>query len=446
MIIISEMKNKKVLVFGLGKTGIGAIKSLLASEADVIASDDNSENLNSLKNAFPSIKTALPSEVNFNEIDLLVLSPGVPIAPHNAHAVFVNAKKHGVKICSDLDLLFQAAPNAKYIGITGTNGKSTTSALIAHTLKELGVKTELGGNIGTSVLELSKLDSDGVYVIETSSYQLDLITDIKFDISIFLNLTPDHIDRHGSMEAYKQAKVRIFEHQKGEKLKIISKDYPILDDVVKKFPDAKTFSTKTNADYSFKNRVLTFENNPYSFTDYQFLLGEHNEENIASAFAAVNAIVNNPVAVSKAIKSFKGLRHRNQEIFRIGNLVFVNDSKATNAEAAEKAILCYENIYLILGGVPKEGGIEYLSPHFKRVKEALLIGEASDSFAETLSRQNVTHSKLGTLDAALEYVKNKKITDGVVLLSPACASFDQFKNFEHRGEEFERMVKEKFGG
>ena len=445
MIIIPNMKNKTVLVFGLGKTGIGAIKSLIESEACVIASDDNFENIAKLSKDFPVIKTFSPSEIDFSALDLVVLSPGVPIAPHNQHYVYAKAKKHNIKICSDLDLLFQAAPSAIYVGITGTNGKSTTSALLKHVLNELGVKVQLGGNIGTSVLELSKLESDGVYVIETSSYQLDLITDVKFDISIFLNLTPDHLDRHGSMDAYKAAKVRIFENQKGMSLKILSKDYPILSDLTQRFKDVKTFSTTKLADYFFRDRVLTFDENKYSFKDYTLLPGQHNEENIAAVFAAANAICDKPNLIVQAIKSFKGLRHRNQEIFRNGNLVFVNDSKATNAEAAEKAILCYDDIYLILGGVAKEGGIEYLKPHFGRIKQALLIGEASDQFALTLAKSNVPHHKLGTLDAALEYVKKLNINNGVVLLSPACASFDQFKNFEHRGEEFERMVNEKFG-
>ena len=434
MITSKNFQNKTYYVFGLSRTGKGAIKCLQASGAKVYAWDDNAENVKSVDSTQAEFIT--PSEMDWAKIDYLVLSPGIPIIGDNANKVVRFAKENNVEIISDLDLLYQACPDAKYIGITGTNGKSTTTALVGHILKNCGYKVCVGGNIGVSVLELELLGADGIYVIEASSFQLDISNHIRFNIAAVVNITPDHLDRHLTMENYIAAKERILRNQTADDIAIISKDYSI----PFKGKNLVSMSCKTEANVTCKDRIITDGNKIFDLTDMKFLPGKHNEENIVAAYTICTRFGANPEDVIKHSKTFAGLEHRIEFVLEKNGLKFINDSKATNADAAEKALLCFDNIYWILGGVAKTDGIDSLAPLFKKIKKAYLIGKAQDRFAHTLSSANCIFEKVGTIEAALDKIKAENHNSGVVLLSPACASYDQFKDFEHRGRVFKELV------
>ncbi len=440
--------GKTVLIFGVSRTGISAIKSMIASGANVVVSDDNLMHLEKVQEQFPNITTASLQDVNWSEVKFLLLSPGVPLYAPIVHPVVEFAKKHNVEIIADFDVLYMACPTANFIGITGTNGKSTTTALIGHVLSACGQKAQVGGNIGISPLELTPQD-DGVYVLELSSYQLDLIQSMHLDTALFINITPDHIDRHGTFQRYLEAKAKIFTMLSPQGIGVASLDYEEARNIADKAPVKITFSTKTkDADIYIKDRVLTdnIKGLEFSFADYTSLPGEHNEENIAAAYAICVAQGLKPLEVVAAIKSFTGLKHRIETILQSSRYTFINDSKATNADAAEKALRCYEQIYWIAGGIAKDGGIDGILPLIKeRVRLTLLIGHAQEQFADALAKLQLPFIKCGTLDQALNFLYEQANANGIVLLSPACASLDQFKDYEHRGDEFIRLVNEKFG-
>lgn len=445
MIKIPAIENKKFHVIGLGKTGIGAIKALHQSGAIVSAWDDSQASRDKVKETCSFLIFLDNHQVDSN-IDCIFMSPGVPMLGEQAHPIVQRAKECGIKIISDFDLLYLSAPTAKYIGITGTNGKSTTTALIAHILQCNNKKFEMGGNIGRSVLDLSSMDSDGIYVLEASSYQLDLANEIKFTTAILLNISPDHLDRHLTMENYIEAKRKIFARQQANDCAIISSDYPALSYILNELPSAVTISTKnSSAKIYIKNKILWDKINHLQFNlqDMQYLPGEHNDENIAAAYAAALSVGCDPKNIIAAVKSFTGLEHRLQLIGNYNGMAFVNDSKGTNADSTEKALQSFDNIIWIAGGLAKVGGISTLRDLFSKVNEAFLIGEAMDDFANELESAGVAYVKSGTLEQALHDIKTRH-NNGVVLLSPACASWDQFKSFEHRGEEFCRLVKEIF--
>ncbi len=435
MITSKNFQNKTYYVFGLSRTGKGAVKCLHASGAKVYAWDDNLENVESIHGSHA--ECIAPEKMDWSKVDYLVLSPGVPIIGENANQVVKFAKETSIEIISDLDLLYQACPDAKYIGITGTNGKSTTTALVGHILKNCGYKVCVGGNIGNSVLELEQLGGDGVYVIEASSFQLDISSHIRFNIAAVINITPDHLDRHLTMENYVAAKERILRNQTDDDIAIISKDYII----PFKGKNLVSMSCKTEANVACKDRIITDSNKTFDLTDMKFLPGKHNEENIVAAYTICTKFGAKPEDVIKHLKTFAGLEHRIEFVLEKNGLKFINDSKATNADAAEKALRCFDNIYWILGGVAKTDGIDSLVPLFKKVKKAYLIGKAQDRFANTLSAANCNFEKVGTIEGALDKIRSENISSGVVLLSPACASYDQFKDFEHRGNAFKDWVK-----
>ena len=447
MIKCQPLKGKKVYIVGLGRTGIGAIASLLASGSQVFAWDDNQPSRDICLKKYPNITFSSPTELEWQKIDFVLLSPGIPTLPGKEHEVVNYANKHNVPIISDMDVLYLACPKAKYIAITGTNGKSTTTALIGHILTACNIQNQVGGNIGISVLELEPLAEDGVYVLETSSFQLDLLKFAKFNIALLLNITPDHLDRHGTMENYINAKLQIFRKQNDQDKAIISKDYPTTNAIIHKLDNVTSLSTIGKADVYMDNRILFDNNNKlqFDFNDYKFLPGKHNEENIAAAYAAVISLGVEAEKIVHAIKGFKGLAHRIELVLEKDNVKFINDSKATNADAAEKALNCFDDIYWILGGVAKEGGIESLSPLLSKIRHAFVIGKAQEEFSMFLNHKGCHHTKVGTIENALDEIKKLRLKNCVVLFSPACASFDQFKDYEHRGNEFKRLVMEKFG-
>jgi UDP-N-acetylmuramoylalanine--D-glutamate ligase len=424
MIPLPFLKDKTVGVFGLGKAGTSAIKALAASGANIVAWDDKSTCDYSLE------IEKWPWQI----LSYLVLSPGIPFTHPVPHKVVTLAQKHNVPIICDIELLYLSQSHVRFVGITGTNGKSTTTALIGHIIREANIACQVGGNIGISALELSPLGADGIYVIETSSYQLDLLDKTRFNVAILLNVTPDHLDRHGDMDGYIKAKNRIFRNQTSKDVAVIGVDNPH----TKKIAASNVTSARMIPISAFgKVDELGLGALPY-------LPGAHNKENIAAAYAACSALHIPHEKIITGIQSFKGLAHRMERVAEKNGVLFINDSKATNAEATEKALLSYDKpILWIAGGKAKEGGIEALKPLFPRIECAYLIGDAQDLFAETLDQNHVPFVRCGTLDKAVKqaYEKARTLSKATVLLSPACASFDQFKNFEERGEIFSNLVK-----
>lgn len=448
MIVSEKFKNKTYLVFGLGRTGLGAIKSLAKSGAKVFGWDDNAKNIEDAKLETDGSAVFLhPKDINWSEIDHIVLSPGIPFQEGHEHEVVALARALNKSIISDIDLLNQACPDATYIGITGTNGKSTTTALVGHILKEAGKTVQVGGNIGKAVMELDPLGEGDFYVLELSSYQLDLMNNVRINIAAFINITPDHLDRHITFENYLAAKLKIFNTQGVDDTAIISLDYPDTKLMHSTMGNTVSFSiVDREADICTEGAMLTDRLTGFStiLGSLQYLPGSHNLENIAVAYAISTTVGLSPKEIVSFIKSFKGLKHRMQTVLEKDGVRFINDSKATNANSVEKALNCFDKVYWIAGGMPKSDGISSLAPQFAKIKHAYLIGQAQEEFAKVLSSHNVEFDKCGTLDKALEMIKKEKLEEGVILFSPACASFDQYKDFEHRGEVFEKLVNEKF--
>ncbi len=445
--------GKNIVVFGMGRTGIASIKALIKSNANVIASDDFPLSLLNAKEQVPDVDAKNIDEINWSVQDFLLLSPGVPLYGAKMHAVVKMAKQNHVKIISDIDVLYLAMPSARYIGITGTNGKSTTTALIGHILQENGLKVQVGGNIGIPVLSLQS-DQESIYVLELSSFQLELLEFCYLDVSVFLNITPDHLDRHGDMQTYLDAKLNIFRRLQQKGQAIFSEDYHDLRDVCIDFTEKvglykHTFGVYNIADVYVNKRILHDRINGLSFDlrEHQFLPGRHNEENIAAAYLAALSMGCKPDLIINSIKSFKGLEHRMEFIGNFNGITFINDSKATNSDSASKALVCYDNIYWIAGGVAKSEGIESLIPIIKEnVKLTLLIGDAQEEFAKTLLLHKLPFYKVDTVEKALNFLKNLANIDiATVLFSPACASFDQFRDFEDRGKKFKTLVYQIFG-
>lgn len=427
--------GKHYAVVGMGKTGRATASALRESGATVVTWDD---------------KNAGPEETHYDQwdwarLDGIVMSPGIAWYYPQMHAIAVLAKQHEVPLIGDIELLYLAQPDAKYIAITGTNGKSTTTTLIAHVLKENGVKSCVGGNLGTPVLDLPEMGSDGTYVLELSSYQLDLVQTTRFQVALLLNLSPDHIDHHGSMERYIAAKKHIFDRQTKKDVAVIGVDDTLSDALAKEMRALKRqcvipigTTGKLASGVHVTGGILTnsfaLKEESGDLRTIKALQGQHNWQNAAAAYAACFAHGLSHEQIVRAMQSYPGLKHRMQWLGEIGGVQFVNDSKATNADAAEKALMTYDRIYWIAGGVAKEGGIESLRKYFPKVKHAYLIGEAAEQFGITLKGTPTTHSK--TLEAAFAQAVKDAPKGSAIVLAPACASFDQYTNFEVRGDAF----------
>ena len=456
--------NKRSIVFGLGLSGISAITFLLNKGYEVLAADDSQLSLLNLeKNAKSSAKSYSKlticknlDDINWSDIGQLILSPGVALTHPKPHKIVQLARQNNCPIIGDVELLYRFNPKTTYIGITGTNGKSTSTALTAHIFQANNIKHQFGGNIGVACLDLPDLGEQSC-ILEMSSYQLDLIDKTQFHIASLLNITPDHLDRHKDMAGYIAAKKRIFLNQKAGDFALINID----DEHCRKLYEnlnnnpnfkAKLIAISTNS--IVENGVsiigdILYENvinqTQYKLPNLPFLKGKHNAQNIAFAFT--NALLSGIPALNiiNSLTSFKGLAHRMQLIGNIGNINFINDSKATNATSTMQALQAYDNIYWILGGVAKSGGIEDLQPFFKKVKCAFLIGEATEEFAAILSKNQVKFYKCEKLDNAFnkayeEAKKNSDKSESNILLSPACSSFDQWRNFEERGNYFQQLA------
>ncbi len=456
MILPLSFRDKTVAVMGLGKSGVIAAAGLAAAGARVLTWDDTQAGRNEAAARGCRISDLL--QADWQAIAALVLSPGIPHTHPAPHPVAVAAKAAGVPIIGDVDLLVRTLPQARYIGITGTNGKSTTTALLGHILRSLERPVAVGGNLGVPALALDPMDADGTYVLELSSFQLDLTPSLASDIAVLTNISADHLDRHGGMAGYIAAKRRLFEQQRPGSAAVIGIDDPhsaelcdalASDSARRVLPISSVRRTRGGA-YAADGTLYDDtdgRNVPVlSLAEVPTLPGVHNHQNAAAAFAAARAADLDADAVAQAIRSYPGLPHRQELIAEIDGVRYINDSKATNADSAARALACYDTVYWIAGGKPKEGGLDLLAPYLRNVRHAFLIGEAAQAMRDDLARRGGPEATMsGDLDAALAAAHAMAQREGrsgaVVLLSPACASYDQFANFEARGDHFRRGVK-----
>ena len=460
MIPVDTCAGKKVAVFGLGQNGLATALALVAGGADVVAWDDNKlARKSAAKKNIPLVDLY---ESDWTDFDIFVPSPGVPLTNPTPHVLVEKAKASQIEILGDAELFArqiaaipEGSPRPKVIAVTGTNGKSTTTSLIAHALNFCGFRASAGGNLGNSILSLPPLTPDRFYVLELSSYQLDLTHTLKPNVAVFLNISEDHLDRHGGLEGYVQAKQRIFAHQDSQDLAVVGVDDCQSQKVCTKIsavggPTVVPISVGKalgRGAYAIDGMLYDGTVRPSAevidLRKIESLPGRHNWQNAIAAYVAVRRFVLDDRAIAKSFLSFSGLPHRLEQVRRIGNLTFVNDSKATNAEAASHALATYDHIFWIAGGVAKSGGIEPLAPLFPRIQKAYLIGDAAKAFAASLDR-HVPLRKCDNLKVAVEKAyadaRASRLEDAVILLSPACASFDQFRNFEERGEAFRIIV------
>ncbi|MBX3568431.1 MAG: UDP-N-acetylmuramoyl-L-alanine--D-glutamate ligase [Rhizobiaceae bacterium] len=453
MIPARSFSGKKVALFGLGGSGLATGRALVEGGAEVLAWDDNPDSV--AKAAAAGIVTGDLRAADWSGFASFVLSPGVPLTHPKPHWSVELARGAGVEVIGDIELFARertrAAPGAPFIAITGTNGKSTTTALTAHILRSAGRDTQMGGNIGRAVMTLDPLRADRFYVVECSSYQIDLSPSINPTAGILLNLTPDHLDRHGTMQHYAEVKERLVS---GSDLAIIGIDdiycAQIADRLEKAGKPVVRISKRlalADGYYADGTNLMEAIDGRYSRIGFLegigSLRGQHNAQNALAAVAACLKVGLDLGEIQSGLDTFPGLVHRMEQVGRKGRVLFVNDSKATNADAAAPALSSFPRIYWIAGGLPKEGGIETLRSFFPRIARAYLIGEAAPAFSATLG-EAVPYEISGTLDAAVEHAARDAAADEtgevVVLLSPACASFDQFKNFEVRGDAFRAAV------
>jgi UDP-N-acetylmuramoylalanine--D-glutamate ligase len=455
MIHVTVFSGKHVAVFGLGGSGLATCRALVAGGARVTAFDDSPQRVADTAKA--GIETADLRTLDWSDIAALVLTPGVPLTHPAPHWSARLAQQHGVEIIGDIELFCRehakAMPQAPFVAITGTNGKSTTTALIAHILRSAGRDVAMGGNIGVAILSLPPLAAATHYVVEVSSYQIDLAPSLAPTIGVFLNVTPDHIDRHGTLENYAAIKERLIA-KAATAVIAIDDDFTLAAAARRQSVDGNVVlvsaTGRPDDGIFFEDgklyRVGKDHGAPFAdLAGIGALRGRHNGQNAAAACAVAFALGLAPDAIQPALSSFPGLPHRIEEVGRRGKVIYVNDSKATNADSTEKALESFpSDIFWILGGKSKEGGIAALEPFFPRVSKAYLIGEAADVFAATLEGK-VAYERCGTLDNAVARASaDAAASPGnqpVVLLSPACASFDQFPNFEVRGDAFRALVR-----
>jgi UDP-N-acetylmuramoylalanine--D-glutamate ligase len=437
--------GSRFAVVGLGRNGLPAARALAAMGAAVTAWDDAMPAREEAARA--GLSVAMPAMAG---LDALVLSPGIPHVLPAPHPLAAAARAAGVPILSDADLLYRAVraagSRARFVGVTGTNGKSTTTALFAHIAAGAGVPVAAGGNLGTAALALPLLADDGIYALEMSSYMLERLARLRFDAAAMLNLSPDHLDRHGDMAGYARAKRAIFDRQGSTDTAVLG-----IDDAGSRALGAGLAARVVTisaadpaADVAAPGGMLRDRDGIMCDLGATTALpGAHNAQNAAAAAALALSLGLGRDAIARGVLSFPGLPHRQERVGRAGGVLFVNDSKATNADSAARALQCYPRVVWIAGGIAKAGGIESLAPLFSRIARAFLIGRDAAVLAQTLVRHGVPHTRAGTLDTAVPAAFAAARAGGVpvVLLSPACASFDQFSGFEARGERFRTLVR-----
>ena len=457
MIPVTTFAGKKVAVFGLGGSGLASTSALLAGGGDVVAFDDDQQSVAKANAA--GIPTADLRAVDWSRIAALVLAPGVPLTHPEPHWAVRLAQQADVEVIGDIELFCRErrklSPDSAFVAITGTNGKSTTAALTAHLAATAGMDAQLGGNIGTAILSLLPPRPGRVHVIECSSYQIDLAPTLDPSIGILINLSEDHLDRHGTMAHYAAVKERLVAGVPADGAAIVGVDdewcRAIADRLAKAGKRLERISVRGKIPdglYLEDRRIMRAAGGAAAplaeLGGIGSLRGLHNAQNAACAAAAALALGLDAAAIQAGLRSFPGLAHRMEEVGRRGAVLFVNDSKATNADSAAQALACFDDIFWIAGGKPKTGGIESLRRFFPRIRKAYLIGEAAEDFAASLGA-GVPHEIAGTLDnalaAAARDAEASPAREPVVLLSPACASFDQYRNFEVRGDAFRDLVR-----
>jgi len=457
VIPVTSFAGRKVAVFGLGGSGLASASALFAGGADVVAWDDNADRVEQASAA--GIPTADLHNVDWSKIAALVLTPGVPLTHPVPHWSVGFARAAGVAVIGDIELFCRErralAPDAPFVAITGTNGKSTTTALIAHLLAAAGRDVQLGGNIGTAILSLEPPAACRCYVIECSSYQIDLAPSLDPSVGILLNVTPDHLDRHGSLENYAAVKERLVAGVPMSGCAIVGVDDAWCEAAADRVARAGKPLVRVSVERSLTDGIYAEDDRIIRATagnteliarlaGIGSLRGRHNAQNAACASAAALALGLDAKTIQQGLESFPGLAHRMEQVGHKGGVLFINDSKATNADAAARALTCFENIFWIAGGKAKSGGIASLAAYFPRIRKAYLIGEAAQDFAATL-KDKVACDIVETLDrataAAARDAAASKLPEPVVLLSPACASFDQYPNFEVRGDRFRDLVR-----
>jgi UDP-N-acetylmuramoylalanine--D-glutamate ligase len=426
--------GKRYAVLGLARSGLAAVEALVASGAQVTAWDR--QDVARVKVDPANVLVADPLEIDLTGYDGVVVSPGVPL---NTHPIAARAAQFGVPVIGDIELFAQARaslPPHKIVGITGTNGKSTTTALVHHILQTAGVPSTMGGNIGLPILAQDPLPEGGVYVLELSSYQIDLTYSLDCDVAVLLNVTPDHLDRYVNFEAYAASKERLLQMQRNG-WAVVG-----IDDSVSKAIAERRGGQLTQ----ISGREL-----PKAMRRSPSLQGPHNWQNTAAARAAALEVGINEPMIEAAIRTFTGLPHRMERVADHSGVQFVNDSKATNTDSSAPALAAYPpagngpRIHWIVGGLPKEDGLGACEQHLGNVKAAYTIGEAGPRFAELLrGRVKVEQSEM--LCEAVRSAMAHAAPGDVILLSPACASFDQFKDYEQRGERFRQFVAALTGG
>jgi UDP-N-acetylmuramoylalanine--D-glutamate ligase len=456
VIPVTSFSGKTVAVFGLGGSGLASCHALKAGGANVVASDDNTDSLaQAVQGGFT---TANLREVSWANFAALVLAPGVPLTHPAPHWTVLAAQRAGVEVIGDIELFCRerkrSAPAAPFVAITGTNGKSTTTALVAHLMREAGHDVQMGGNIGTAILSLEPPRMGRVHVVEMSSYQIDLTPSLDPNVGILLNVSEDHIDRHGTLSNYAAVKERLAASVQANGSAVIGVDDTWCRAAADRIEQAGTSVVRVSvrqplADGIYTERDLIVQANGGARREIAriggigSLRGQHNAQNAACAAATALALGVKEDVIQKGLRSFPGLAHRMEQVGRRGGVLFVNDSKGTNADAAARALSSFNDIFWIAGGKPKTGGITSLSEFFPRIRKAYLIGEAAQEFAATLGT-TVPHEISETLDkavaAAARDAEAAGLAEPVVLLSPACASFDQYRNFEIRGNRFRELV------
>jgi UDP-N-acetylmuramoylalanine--D-glutamate ligase len=453
MIAAQEFRDRTVAVFGLGGSGLVAARALVAGGANVMAWDDGEKGRAAAAEC--GIQVVDLAGADWSGIDALVLAPGVPLTHPEPHWSVERAREAGIEVIGDIELFererARMSPGSPLVAITGTNGKSTTTALISHVLATAGHDAQMGGNIGVPVLELAPPGPERIHVLECSSYQIDLSPGLAPSVGVLLNISPDHLDRHGTLENYAAVKERLVS---ASGIGVIGVDDDLSRAVAEraekrgqKVLRVSTREVVRNGCFVRGGKLVVASDGVEAefaeLSEFASLRGAHNAQNAGAAVCVCRSLGVGDAAIREGLRSFPGLAHRMQVVGRKGRVLFVNDSKATNADAAERALASYERIYWIAGGKAKAGGIAPLGPWFGRIAKAYLIGDAAESFAATLGG-DVPHEICGTLDRAVAQAAGDAARDGhaepVVLLSPACASFDQFANFEVRGDAFADAV------
>ena len=444
MIKSAVFSGKTVGVFGLARTGFAAVRALSASGAKVAAWDDNAERRVDVADHLVNLYTA-----DFAKLDALLLAPGVPLTHPKPHALVKKALKYQTALISDLDVFETARddlPPHKTVAITGTNGKSTTTSLVGHMVEACGGSTALGGNIGTGVLSLDPLPANGVYVFELSSFQLELTTKFSAEIAVLLNVSPDHLDRHGSYQSYINAKNKLFSMQDESAVAVVGVDDEKCRSVAEEL-GARAIQISAETELSCGVYVsggllidaIDGEAKPVGdIRAAKALQGIHNAQNAAAAFAVGKCLGFDSASIFDALLEFPGLEHRQEIVATIDGVRFVNDSKATNSDAAGRALASFENIHWLAGGRGKEVSFTHLAVKMDTVKASYFFGEAAGQLAGDLKPAHLSvHETLAQAFAAAVLAASPGDT---ILLSPACTAFDQFADFEIRGQAFKDMV------